>query len=188
MDENESDDNKRKGSDRRKKDRRKSKEVAISENVPSELDEVSIREISLIYEDATRTLLFAKGIQWKAVASCLILFLGLLVLVKIGPNTEIYVKTIKLAVLFTTFAAISMVLMFQFWQHTESQKINSIAINFSSAFRTIRAKKSNLEANMHRYIILFIMNACIIVFTYITIVSIDSIVQPAVSNQFEYKP
>ncbi len=143
------------------------------EIIPSELDEMTHREVGLIYDDATRTILFAKGIQWKAVASSLLMFLVMIALVKYVSNAEAYVKTLKLAVIFTSMAAILLLMIFQFWQHTESQKIISIEALLSSAFREIRKKKSILEASIHRYIILAFMVGTILLGGYITIISLD---------------
>ena len=38
------------------------------ELVPSDLDEMTHQELGLIYADSTRTILFSKTMQWKAVA------------------------------------------------------------------------------------------------------------------------
>ena len=123
------------------------------ENIPSELDELTHREVSLIYDDATRTILFAKGIQWKAVASSLLMFLVVIGLVKYISHAVDYVNIMRISVIFTSMAAILLLIIFQFWQHTEAQKLSAIEKLFSSAFRDIRKKKSILESSIHRYII-----------------------------------
>ena len=47
--------------------------------VPSDLDEMTHRELGLIYADQPRTILFSKGIQWRAAASSLLVY-GALIL------------------------------------------------------------------------------------------------------------
>tara|TARA_B100000315_G_scaffold260498_1_gene322402 strand:+ start:9809 stop:10309 length:501 start_codon:yes stop_codon:yes gene_type:complete len=155
--------------------------------VASELDEMSHREIGLIYEDSVRTILFAKSIQWKTVASTLVVFVVIVGLLKYISHAETFVLTLRLAVLFTGLAAVTLVLIFQFWQHTESRKILAIEKLYSSAFREIRNLKSKFEANAHRYIILFFMIGAIVLGGFVAIQSIDNF-KPVVSNQFQYKP
>ncbi len=145
----------------------------VKEIIPSELDEMTHREVSLIYDDATRTVLFAKGIQWKAVASSLIMFLVVIALVKYVSHAETYVKMLKISVIVTSMAAIFLLVLFQFWQHTELSKIKSIEKLFSSVFRDIRNKKSVLEATIHRYVILFFMVGAILLGGYITVISLE---------------
>ncbi len=157
------------------------------EITPSELDESTHREVGLIYEDATRTILYAKSIQWKAVASSLVMFFVVIALVRYVSNQEDYVKILKLGVLFTGMAAISLLIIFQFWQHTELQKIVAVEKLYSSAFRAIRKKKSKLEANVHRFIILSIMIGAILLGGFVTVTSLDKVKTP-VTNQFQYKP
>lgn len=143
------------------------------ETVPSELDEMTHREVGLIYEDTTRTILFAKGIQWKAVASSLIMFVVVIALVKYISNDPAYIKTLKIAVIFTSMAAIFLLMIFQMWQHTELQKILSIEALFSSVFRDIRERKSKLEASVHRYVILSFMVGTVLLGGYVAIISLD---------------
>ena len=157
------------------------------EIIPSKLDEMSHREIGLIYDDSVRTILFAKSMQWKAVASTLVIFVVIVGLLKYISHEQNFVVILRLSVLFTGLAAITLTLIFQFWQHTESRKIIEIEKLYSSAFQEIRNIKSKFEANSHRYIILCLMIGAIIFGGTITIKSIDNY-NPQVSNQFQYKP
>lgn len=157
------------------------------EITPSDLDEMTHREIGILYEDTTRTIRFAKGVQWKAVSSSLLIFLVIIALAKYISAAESFIATLKIALLMTAMASISLVAIFQFWQYAESQKIVSMEALYSSAFRAIRKKKSKLEANIHRYIILIFMIGAVVMGAYVTVVSIDSLERPA-SNQFQYRP
>lgn len=175
------------GAERRSNKRRKSDKDILKENVPSELDEMTHLEIGLLYDDTTRTIRFAKGIQWKAVSSSLLIFIVLIGLAKFITAAEPFINMLKIAIIFSAMASISLLLIFQFWQHAESQKITSMEALYSSAFSVIRKRKSKLEANIHRYIILLFMVSAVILGAYVTIVSINSFERP-VSNQFQYKP
>jgi len=89
------------------------------EHIESELDEKSHREMGLIYDDATRTITYAKGIQWKAVASTMLVFVVLVFVARALPPQEDFIRLLKLAVILFAMAAIFMLVVFQLWQHTE---------------------------------------------------------------------
>lgn len=127
------------------------------ETEPSELDEMTHREAGLVYEDSTRTILFAKGIQWKTVASSLLIYLVAIGLVKYVSQSEDYLKIMKIVMIGTAMAAIFLLFAFQYWQHIELQKINAIEAVYSNIFSAIRNRKSQMEANVLRYMILSVM-------------------------------
>ncbi len=87
-----------------------------------------------------------------------------------------YVKLLKIAIIVLSMATIFLLAIFQFWQHTELQKIISVEEHYSNLFRAIRNKKSDLEANIHRYMILAVMIGIIIAGGYISIISIEHLI------------
>lgn len=153
----------------------------LMETEPSELDEMTHREAGLIYNDSTRTILFARGIQWKAVASTLLIYLVMIGMVKYVSQADDYVKILKIALIVTAMTAIFLLIAFQYWQHTESQKIIAIEAAYSNVFRAVRNKKSLLEANVLRYIILAVMILTVVVGGYIAIVTLDQLVPAKIS-------
>ncbi|NQV56435.1 MAG: hypothetical protein HQ503_11300 [Rhodospirillales bacterium] len=124
---------------------------------PSTLDDATHRELGLIYDDATRTILYAKGIQWKSVASTLVIYVAGVWLAKFVPADELYFKMLRLGLIFTGMVSVFLLILFQIWQHNEGRKISAIEEKYSSVFRAIRQVKSTREANFHRYIILLFM-------------------------------
>jgi hypothetical protein len=142
---------------------------------PSELDEMTHRELGYIYDDSTRTTLFTKGIQWRTVGSTLIIFVVMVGLAKFLSSTPDFVRVLKFTIILTSMGAIFMLIIFQFWQHAEGQKIRAVERHYSSLFREIRMKKSRLEANMHRYILLTFMIVVLLAGAFVTISAIDKI-------------
>lgn len=147
----------------------------VEEIEPSALDEATHRELGYLYDDSTRTILFAKGMQWKTVGATLIIFLLLIVLTKFISRADDFVRILKIVIIVSSMGAIFMLLLFQLWQHSEAKKIIAVEKNFSSLFRSIRKKKSKLEANIHRYILLTFMVVVICAGAFVTILSIDKL-------------
>ena len=143
--------------------------------VASDLDEMTHRELGLIYADSTRTILFSKSIQWKSVASTLILFAALIALAKYVSHGAQFVMVLKISAISLAMAAIFMVVLFQFWQHSEGRKLTNIESAYSNLFRRIRKLRSKREADIHRYLILLFMAATIIIGCGITLMSLDAI-------------
>ena len=145
------------------------------ELVTSELDEMTHRELGLIYADSTRTILFSKSIQWKAVASSLLIFGTFMLLAKYVAHGTQFMMVLKISSIVIAMAAIFMVVLFQFWQHTEGRKLLTIESAYSNLFRRIRKFKSAREANIHRYLILLFMVGTVTIGCGITLMSLDAI-------------
>ena len=127
------------------------------EVVPSELDESTHAELRLLYEESAQSVLFAKNHQWKTVGSTLVLFVVLILIGKVFGKSQEFVNNLQALVILATPASILVLIIYQFWQHTEHEKQAGIARDFSNLFREIRAIKSRLEANIHRYTLLMFM-------------------------------
>jgi len=127
------------------------------ENEASSLDEMTHAEMQLLYADATKTIRFAKHLQWWTVGSTLVVFGAFILISKVLIISAFYSKILTLLVIFMTMSGIFILIMYQFWQHNELLMIEEISKNFSSLFRKVRKVKSSKEANFHRYIFLFFM-------------------------------
>jgi len=132
------------------------------ENAASSLDEMTHAEMCLLYTDATKTMRFAKHLQWWTVGSTLMVFGAFILISKVLVISAIYSKILTLLVIFMSMSGIFILIMYQFWQHNELLIIEEISKNFSSLFRKVRKVKSSKEANFHRYIFLFFMIATLI--------------------------
>ena len=125
------------------------------ELVTSDLGEMTHRELGLIYADSTRTILLSKTMQWKAVASSLLVYGAFIVLAKYVEHGAQFIMVLKISAIVLAMAATFMVVLFQFWQHTEGRKLLTIESAYSNLFRRIRKLKSSREANFHRYLSLY---------------------------------
>jgi hypothetical protein len=78
-------------------------------------------------------------------------------------------KLLPVLSILLTCGAIYSLAIYQFWQHTERNKLVTISNRLSSFLRDVRALTSPREANIHRYILLFFMIAAIIVANWVLI-------------------
>lgn len=145
------------------------------ELVASELDELTHRELGHIYDDSTRTIIYSKGIQWKAVASTLVIYIVIVALAKYVSHGDQFMMVLKLSAIVMAMAATFMLVLFQFWQHTEARKLAAVESSYSSLFRKIRRIKSKREADFHRYIILLFMVGSIVLGCVVTLMSLGAI-------------
>lgn len=147
------------------------------ENEPSSYDELTHSEMRLLYEDSTRTIRFAKYLQWWTLGSTLVVdgaFLGIAKLVSADID---YANKLTAMIIVLTVAVIATLIIYQFWQHTEFLKIEKISKGFSAAFREVRLTKSNLEANIHRYLLLLFMIMTVIIGSIVSYYGVFQIVQ-----------
>jgi hypothetical protein len=66
--------------------------------------------------------------------------------------------------------AIYSLVIYQFWQNAEREKLNLIAERFSNLTRMIRGLVTERERNFHRYVLLFFMIASIVLANWLLIV------------------
>ena len=71
-------------------------------------------------------------------------------------------------IILLTMGVIFTLIVYQFWQHTESLKINEINKHMSTLFKRVRRMKSFREANIHRYMLLVFMVVAIILGAFVT--------------------
>jgi hypothetical protein len=145
------------------------------EVVPSELDEMTHSELRMLYHESAQSVLFAKNHQWKTVGSTLVFFVVLILIGKVFGKSQEFVNNLQALVLLATPASILVLIIYQFWQHTEHEKQAGIARDFSNVFREIRALKSRVEANVHRYTLLMFMIIIEGIGAFITFVTLSTI-------------
>ena len=152
------------------------------EVVPSRLDDKSHAELRLIFEDSTRTIPFAKGMQWKTVGATLLIFAGVIAVFLtivsqakfVSSNSE-FVSGLGYVTYLTAVAAVPILVIFQVWQSTEARKIEELETYFSSAFIDIRSRKSDLAADFSRYVLLLFMIGIIVICAVLTDVSLSKL-------------
>ncbi len=132
-------------------------DAVLPDIVPSALDDKTHAEMRALYAESTETLRFVKTHQWKTLGATLLTFLGLIFIAGfIGADKPLTQKFMAITILMTT-SVIFTLIIYQFWMHNESRKIDALADHMSSLFQEIRAIKSRREGNLHRYTLLIFM-------------------------------
>ncbi|MDA0238944.1 MAG: hypothetical protein O3A84_02820, partial [Proteobacteria bacterium] len=89
--------------------------------VPSRLDEATHSEAMVLFQDSANSIFFSKAQQWKPVGATLVTFLAIIALGKYVSSVESFILNLKLVVILAATAAIFILGIYQFWQHTESK-------------------------------------------------------------------
>ncbi|MGH6947548.1 MAG: hypothetical protein ACREDZ_09490 [Kiloniellales bacterium] len=137
-------------------------EEAPFEVAPSPLDEPTHREMLSLYEESAHTIRFAKSQQWKTLGSTLLTFLALIAICYLFSREVVLAQGVAFSTFLVSACAIYALAIYQTWQNVEREKLRRIAAQLSNLARDIRAVKSSLEANFHRYILLTFMVFAII--------------------------
>ena len=143
---------------------------------PSELDEATHAEMAVLYRESTDTVRYVKHLQWWTVGSTLAAYLGLVGIAKIVTADKLFTAQLTGAMILVTMAVIFTLVVYQFWQHTELNKIEEISKTFSTAFTRIRRLKSRREANIHRYLLLIFMILTILLGAIITYLALQQLI------------
>ncbi|MDX1738445.1 MAG: hypothetical protein R3261_09415 [Alphaproteobacteria bacterium] len=125
---------------------------------PSEVDELTHRELLMLYEESANSIRFQKMSQWRTFYGGILLMIGLIVFGEYsirrltGWVPGIIVGTTILNVLF-----IYVIFVYHLLQNLERKKIKEIALHLSNLSVAIREIKSPFETAFHRYTLLFVM-------------------------------
>lgn len=136
-------------------------QAAEREIVASALEEATHAEMRLLYGEASKAILFAKDQQRKTVGFTILIYMLLIAVAEIAPSHVGFVKVLAFLSFLVSPVAISMLVIFQFRQLTESEKRRAIGSHFSSIFQEIQDMQSRTEANIHRHILLGVMIAVV---------------------------
>lgn len=134
----------------------------------SDLDELTHAEFRLIYDDATRNLLFAKRQQWRMVEYASILAIALIGLASGLPFPRDVARFCAFFLLGAGFFAIVILLFLQAWQYREQGKLRRIVLGgFSTQTARLLGIRDTVGRDMQRYVILGTMVLYILVLTLI---------------------
>ena len=145
------------------------------ENTPTELDDLTHHELSLMFERSTEAVLFAKNIQWRTVGSSLIVMAVFITLVMFGKPSDELANILGVATIVLAGGVIFVLTLYQSWQYNEISRIVELEKNFSTLYRKIRDVKSRREGNFHRYTLLLIMAGVVAVGAGVTIYVIKQV-------------
>lgn len=129
---------------------------------PSSLEESTHAEMLMMYSESSNSIRFAKSQQWQSLAGILVIFGALCIYAGFAPASVWALRSTLLLSLLTSIGGIYSLVIYQFWQGTEREKLIYITERLSSSFRDIRAITNPREADFQRYVLLFFMIFCIL--------------------------
>lgn len=132
------------------------------EHIESSLDDLSHAEYLMLYREAGENLLFAKRQQWLILAYLSMAYVGIYLIAKANPYDLKFLNYLTACSFILTIFAIAIVIFLQFWQINEKRIIRNIAGGLSNSLQRIRSLKSRGESDAHRYIMLFMLMAYIL--------------------------
>lgn len=135
---------------------------ALEAVVPSELDELTHAEMLEFYRASNEATRFAKHQQWATLLGSLAIFVLLGVIGNYAYKGTILFKLVILISLVLSAGAIYSLVIYQFWQNSEREKLALITSRLSNLAQAVRALVSERERNVHRYVLLFFMMTSIV--------------------------
>jgi len=147
------------------------------ENTPSDLDEFTHAELLLMHDRSSKSILFAKNIQWRSVGSSLLVFAAITAIAFFSSSDKFLVNLLGVLTILLATGVIFVLIMYQFWQFNEIARIVELEKHFSSLYLKIRDIKSRREGNIHRYTLLLFMCVIVILGAFVTNVVIARMIQ-----------
>lgn len=129
----------------------------------SELDETTHAEFRLLYDEASRNVLFAKGQQWRVLEYFTLLAVALVAIGIAMPYAQNVARFIAGFLVFSGAFSLAVLLVLQVWQYNEQAKMAYLTGDFSNFARAARKRKPSLAGDIHRYFILATMMLYVVV-------------------------
>ncbi len=139
------------------------------ELIPSELDELTHAELLCLYRDTQENIRFSKLIQWRTTGGTLAAFVIVVLLARFYGKTGDMTRILTMLTFVVGATSIYMLIIFQSWQGIEREKIQLILGNLSSLARDVYNTKSELAANIERFILLGVMCAAVLIAGFLTL-------------------
>jgi len=144
-----------------------------SENIrPTELDDLSHRELLMMYSECATSIRYAKSKQWHTLAGALAFYIILGILANNLSKEDFLYKVCLGLSTFVTVCAIYGLIIYQTWQNNERRKLHYIAECLSSHLRKIRAITSSAETKFHRYTLFFFMLIALLIANWLLILEV----------------
>ena len=132
-------------------------EAEIVPDEPSSLEESTHAELLMMYDECVLAIRFAKSQQWQSMGGILALFTLLSIYASYAAESVWALKSTILFSLLASIGGIYALIIYQFWQSTEREKLVYISERFSSTFRLVRGFTNRRESEFQRYVLLFFM-------------------------------
>lgn len=144
----------------------------------STLDEQTHTELNMLYAESTETLRFVKSHQWKTVGSTLLTYGGLILIAVVVKADAALINKLEAITILLATSVIFTLIIYQFWTHNEQNKLDFMEHYYSNLFRDIRAMKSRLEGNLHRYTLLLFMAVVVVLGAVVVYFSLARLATP----------
>jgi hypothetical protein len=155
-------------------------DVEQAPDEPSSLEESTHAELLMMYNECALSIRFAKHQQWQSLGGILALFVLLSIYAGyVGPSVWALKSTIALSLL-ASIGGIYSLIIYQFWQNTEREKLRFISERLSSTFRLVRGLTNRRESDYQRYVLLFFMVFTILAGNWLLILYVTPKVQAIV--------
>lgn len=161
------------------KDKDKEHHAEPFHNEPSSLDPSTHRELRLMHQEASAAVLFAKSIQWSSVGAALLVDGAIVAIAVLTGAGKVFSDILVISSVLLAAGAVFVLLMYQFWQINEINRMNEIEKHFSTLYGRIARLKSRREGNVHRYTLLFFMMVMVIIGTVVANVGIQQALNAA---------
>lgn len=130
---------------------------------PSDLDDLTHAEFRVLYDEASRNMLFAKQLQWRVLQYFSLLALGLVIVAGVAPFPRDVASFVSYFMLLAGLAVTMVLVFLQTWQFREQLKLARIAEDFSTLARSVLRLKGRSMGDLQRYFILAAMLLFVIV-------------------------
>jgi len=124
---------------------------------PSSLEESTHSELLMMYNECALSIRFAKAQQWQSMGGILALFVLLSIYASYAGDSLWALKSTLAFSILASIGGIYSLIIYQFWQSTEREKLGFISERFSTTFRLVRGLTNRRESDFQRYVLLFFM-------------------------------
>jgi hypothetical protein len=132
-------------------------EEAEAPDEPSSLEESTHSELLMMYNECALSIRFAKSQQWQSMGGILALFTLISIYASFVGESVWALRSALALSLLGSIGGIYVLIIYQFWQATEREKLAYISERFSSTFRRVRGFTNPRESDFQRYVLLFFM-------------------------------
>jgi hypothetical protein len=139
-----------------------SDDITEAPDEPSSLEESTHAELLMMYNECATSIRFAKSQQWQSMGGVLLLFTVLSIYAGFTADSPWALKSVLVLSILASVGGIYALMIYQFWQATEREKLIYISARLSSTFRQVRGFTNPRESNFQRYLLLFFMVFCIV--------------------------
>ncbi|HVJ40707.1 MAG TPA: hypothetical protein VM639_04390 [Dongiaceae bacterium] len=111
----------------------------------------------MMYNECALSIRFAKAQQWQSMGGILALFVLLSIYASYAGDSLWALKSTLAFSILASIGGIYSLIIYQFWQSTEREKLGFISERFSTTFRLVRGLTNRRESDFQRYVLLFFM-------------------------------